>query len=105
LAIVICGLTPIAMFGGTTIVRRSLSFGADLPMATCATDADWPYEDSRQTSTPPCNKLAAARPIETNRIAADKTIRSLSPHGMYDFYIQNGWPTRRFSMEGRTSSN
>lgn len=48
------------------------------------------------------NKLAAARPIEINKIAADKTIRSLFPHGMYGFYIQNGWPHAPF-LYGKAS--
>jgi len=42
------------------------------------------------------NKLSAARSVEINKIAGDKTIRSLFPHGMYDFYIQNGWPNAPF---------
>ena len=42
------------------------------------------------------NKLSTARPSEINKIAADKTIRSLFAHGMYEFYIQNGWPHAPF---------
>jgi hypothetical protein len=43
------------------------------------------------------NKLSAARSVEINKIAADETIRSLFSHGMYEFYIQNGWPNAPFN--------
>ena len=43
------------------------------------------------------NKLSAARSVEINKIAADETIRSLFAHGMYEFYIQNGWPNAPFN--------
>ncbi|MCK1316018.1 MULTISPECIES: hypothetical protein [unclassified Bradyrhizobium] len=42
------------------------------------------------------NKLSAARPVEINKITSDQTIRALFPHGMYDFYIQDGWPHAPF---------
>jgi hypothetical protein len=43
------------------------------------------------------NKLSAARSVEISKIAADETIRSLFAHGMYEFYIQNGWPNAPFN--------
>jgi hypothetical protein len=43
------------------------------------------------------NKLSAARSGEINKIAADVTIKSLFAHGMYEFYIQNGWPNAPFN--------
>jgi hypothetical protein len=43
------------------------------------------------------NKLSTARSAEINKIAADETIRSLFAHGMYEFYINNGWPNAPFN--------
>lgn len=45
------------------------------------------------------NKLANARRSEIVKIAADKTIRSLFNHGMYEFYINNGWPNVTFNYK------
>ncbi len=42
------------------------------------------------------NKLSTARHSEISKIAADETIRSLFAHGMYEFYINNGWPNAPF---------
>jgi hypothetical protein len=43
------------------------------------------------------NKLSTARSTEISKIAADDTIRSLFAHGMYEFYINNGWPNAPFN--------
>jgi hypothetical protein len=45
------------------------------------------------------NKLANARRNEIVKIAADETIRSLFDHGMYEFYINNGWPNLTFNYK------
>ena len=42
------------------------------------------------------NKLASMRGSDIAKIAADQTIRSLFAHGMYEFYIKNGWPNVPF---------
>ena len=42
------------------------------------------------------HKLATARSAEITKIAADQTIGSLFNHGMYEFYINNGWPNASF---------
>ena len=42
------------------------------------------------------HKLATARSAEITKIAADQTIGSLFNHGMYEFYINNGWPNAPF---------
>lgn len=43
------------------------------------------------------NKLSTARSAEINKIAADETIGALFAHGMYEFYIENGWPNAPFN--------
>jgi hypothetical protein len=43
------------------------------------------------------NKLSTARSAEIIKIAGDETIRSLFAHGMYEFYIKNGWPNAPFN--------
>jgi hypothetical protein len=45
------------------------------------------------------NKLTTVRRLEMAKVAADETIRSLFAHGMYDFYIKNGWPNVPFKYE------
>jgi hypothetical protein len=44
-----------------------------------------------------CNKLPSARSGEIAKLSADETIRSLLAHGMYEFYIKNGWPNAPFA--------
>lgn len=43
------------------------------------------------------NKLSTARSAEINKVVADGTIRSLFAHGMYEYYINNGWPNAPFN--------
>jgi hypothetical protein len=43
------------------------------------------------------NKLSTARSAEINRVVADGTIRSLFAHGMYEHYINKGWPNAPFN--------
>lgn len=43
------------------------------------------------------NKLSTARSAEINKIAIDETIRALFAHGMYEFYLKNGWPNAPFN--------
>ena len=45
------------------------------------------------------NKLTTVRKVELAKIAADETIRSLFAHGMYEFYIKNGWPNVPFNYD------
>jgi hypothetical protein len=45
------------------------------------------------------NRLANARRNEIVKIAADETIRSLFDHGMYEFYLMNGWPNVTFKYQ------
>lgn len=42
------------------------------------------------------NKLTTMRSGELVKIVSDDTIRSLFAHGMYEFYIKNGWPNVPF---------
>lgn len=45
------------------------------------------------------NKLPSARSSEIAKIAGDETITSLFAHGMYEFYIKNGWPNAPFKYD------
>lgn len=42
------------------------------------------------------NRLTTMRSAELAKIVEDDTIRSLFAHGMYEFYIKNGWPNVPF---------